>query len=344
MTQKWTAGGHAALGIALALVVSAGGCGLQLATSPDEGQQGATGGEGLSDTGQPFVDEATAQMEAVREAIAAAQELGKRAADTSDSFLGVPSDIKAKHLKIKALQTALETCWTRPLSEPECNTPALEKARKVSRRAPDSAKTFVQTKIDQIETLRDLLLVEAPSVIDTLRDKGEALVPTLAQARHDLEAEKAKEGVDPAAISPTLATLWKIARGFRLPLTCLIAGEATPTAGDTPVFSKEIAVTPVFAFDPWLAQETFEVTMQPGQTHLSEPHMNGTWEDVVLLSGALEMQLDGAWQAVAHRRGLRFRGDRPHGYRAGPKGCTFLSTMHYPAQNPSGDRSPNNND
>lgn len=132
--------------------------------------------------------------------------------------------------------------------------------------------------------------------------------------------------------SPTIATLWKITRGFHLPLTALIEGACAdaPRCGVLE-FPGSISVSPVFAFDPALRSETFLVGLKPAQYHESQPHDLGVVEEVLLKDGQLEVLQDGAWQEVALGEGLRFRADRPHGYRAGPEGARFFNTMHYPA-------------
>lgn len=134
--------------------------------------------------------------------------------------------------------------------------------------------------------------------------------------------------------SPTIATLWKIAKGFHLPLTALIGAAPRPAGAaagvyETVQFPGSIAVKMVFPFDPVLGAETFEVTLKPGQSHQSQPHDVGVTEEVFVLQGAMEVLRDGSWTALAKGQGLRFAADQLHGYRSGDSGAVFLNMHHY---------------
>lgn len=134
--------------------------------------------------------------------------------------------------------------------------------------------------------------------------------------------------------SPTIATLWKIAKGFHLPLTALIGAAPRPAGAAAGVYESvqfpgSIAVKMVFPFDPMLGAETFEVTLKPGQSHQSQPHDAGVTEEVFVLQGAMEVLRDGSWTALDTGQGLRFAADQPHGYRSGDGGAVFLNMHHY---------------
>ncbi|MEP4039162.1 helix-turn-helix domain-containing protein [Pseudophaeobacter sp.] len=135
--------------------------------------------------------------------------------------------------------------------------------------------------------------------------------------------------------SPTIATLWKIAKGFHLPLSALI-GEAEATRPDpgaefkTVQFPGSIAVKIIFPFDPDLGGETFRISLTPGQTHVSQPHESGMVEEVFVLEGEMEVLREGHWLALATGEGVRFKADQPHGYRGGARGAVFLNMHHYP--------------
>ncbi|AZV79730.1 XRE family transcriptional regulator [Parasedimentitalea marina] len=134
--------------------------------------------------------------------------------------------------------------------------------------------------------------------------------------------------------SPTIATLWKIAKGFHLPLTALI-DEAERTVGQagevfkTVQFPGSISVKIVFPYDPDLRAETFHVSLHPGQSHESQPHDHGVTEEVFVLDGEMEVLRTGEWVPVSTGQGLRFAADQPHGYRSGQTGATFLNMHHY---------------
>lgn len=135
--------------------------------------------------------------------------------------------------------------------------------------------------------------------------------------------------------SPTIATLWKIAKGFHLPLTALIgapdADQPDPAvAFETVQFPGSIAVKIIFPFDPVLGGETFRISLTPGQTHVSQPHESGVVEEVFVLSGDMEVLRDGGWVALGAGEGIRFRADQSHGYRGGSQGAEFLNMHHYP--------------
>lgn len=135
--------------------------------------------------------------------------------------------------------------------------------------------------------------------------------------------------------SPTIATLWKIAKGFHLPLSALI-GEAEPARSDPVVdfktvqFPGSIAVKIIFPFDPELGGETFRISLTPGQCHVSQPHESGVSEEVFVLEGEMEVLREGHWVALATGEGVRFKADQPHGYRGGAQGAVFLNMHHYP--------------
>ncbi len=130
--------------------------------------------------------------------------------------------------------------------------------------------------------------------------------------------------------SPTIATLWKITRGFHLPLTALIEG-ACPDAPRRGVleFPGSISVKIVFPFDPQLGAETFHVSLKPGQSHESQPHDSGVTEEVFVLEGRMEVLRGGDWVALEPGQGLRFAADQPHGYRSLETGAAFLNMHHY---------------
>ena len=140
--------------------------------------------------------------------------------------------------------------------------------------------------------------------------------------------------------SPTIITLWKLAKGFHLPLTALIedlvqtTDTFTSAQIDPVTFQGSIAVHTIFPFDPVFGSETFLITLEPGQTHRSTPHDTGVVEDVFVTRGDMEILLDGQWKLLTCGDGMRFHADQPHGYRNQTgKPVQFHNTMHYPKTN-----------
>jgi len=134
--------------------------------------------------------------------------------------------------------------------------------------------------------------------------------------------------------SPTIATLWKIAKGFHLPLTALIDQAERVTGQGGQVFQSvqfpgSIAVKIVFPYDSDLRAETFHVSLKPGQSHESQAHDRGVTEEVFVLDGEMEVLRGGEWVSLLAGQGLRFAADQPHGYRSTQTGAAFLNMHHY---------------
>ena len=125
--------------------------------------------------------------------------------------------------------------------------------------------------------------------------------------------------------SPTIATLWKIATGFRTSLSSFLY--PLPIGGDPGVVYRApradrvrhggdgMVVESVFPYDPYYGFELFELTLQPAYERLSEAHELGVCEHVIVLGGQMDVLVEGEWIALAEGDALRFAADRPHGYR-----------------------------
>ncbi len=168
-----------------------------------------------------------------------------------------------------------------------------------------------------------------------LRDVRAAAGLSLSKVAEMTGVSKAMLGqIERGESSPTIATLWKIAKGFQLPLGALIGSETlreTPSSDvfRTVTFPGSLEVKIVFPFDPALRAETFHVDLAPNQSHESAAHANGVTEEVFVLHGSLEILRDGEWVPLRAGQGLRFAADLPHGYRAGDQGAAFLNMHHY---------------
>lgn len=140
--------------------------------------------------------------------------------------------------------------------------------------------------------------------------------------------------------SPTIATLWKIASGFRTSFSSFIedmnidSKEPIYRKGKTKQLhphDKKIRVMPLFSFDKQFNFEIYIIDLLPGCEHLSPPHKHGVIEHVIVVDGEIEVLVNGAWQHLKKNEGLRFQANQPNGYR-NPTSITacFHNVIHYP--------------
>ena len=168
-----------------------------------------------------------------------------------------------------------------------------------------------------------------------LRALRQRLSLSLSQAAERTGVSKAMLGqIERGESSPTIATLWRLAKGLHLPLTALLPESPVAPAHAAPVrFPGSITVQPVFPFDPLTGSETFLVTLEPGQEHLSQAHDAGVVEQVFVTDGTVEILRGEVWTPCPRHQGLRFAADQPHGYRnPGIEAARFLNVMHYTAR------------
>lgn len=145
--------------------------------------------------------------------------------------------------------------------------------------------------------------------------------------------------------SPTVATLWKIATGLNVPFSTFIAspeGE-TPLAYDPD--QQAMVITPIFPWDEQLHFDHFSITLAPGALSESTPHEKGVIEHAVVISGALDMCINGQWKTLHAGSGVRFAGDEAHAYRnSSLQTAHFHSLIHYPKEKAASKTPAANND
>ena len=165
----------------------------------------------------------------------------------------------------------------------------------------------------------------------TLKTLRQARGWSLSKLADETGVSKAMLGqIERNESSPTVSTLWKIATGLNVPFSAFITPEADRQAVFDPQ-QQAMVVTPVFPWDPELRFDHFSITLAPGALSESTPHEKGVIEHVVVISGELEMCIDGHWRTILADSGVRFAGDKPHAYRnSSSQTVHFHSLIHYP--------------
>lgn len=174
--------------------------------------------------------------------------------------------------------------------------------------------------------------MQQPEIAENLKAIRAELELSLSQAAALTNVSKAMLGqIERGESSPTIATLWKIANGFKLPLTSFLQGR--PANTEFIQFRNGLRFKTLFAYNPEFGSEMYLQYLEPQQIHQSEAHEKGVVEDIVVLQGQMEILHNGKWQMLKTGEVLRFAADQPHGYRNSTNHvASFHNIMHYPAK------------
>jgi transcriptional regulator with XRE-family HTH domain len=138
--------------------------------------------------------------------------------------------------------------------------------------------------------------------------------------------------------TPTINVLWKIARALNVPFSALITD---PTASRTRVLPAarakiltsadgSFASRALFPFDEPRSVEFYELRLAAHSTEIAEPHPPGTVENLVVSSGALEVQVGEDRFQLGRGDAIQFEADAPHQYRnPGPEEAVIYLVMTY---------------
>ena len=162
------------------------------------------------------------------------------------------------------------------------------------------------------------------------RNVAESLKKLRKSRQMSLDQLAASSGVSRAALSqiegartnPTLAVLWKIAVGLRVPFQSLLGtAEGTPTrvlrATDAQALRSADGRMESRLLSPAGASQNadvYELRFAPKGVLQSEPHASGTTETVVVLTGALRVSVGDEAHDLVPGDSIFFHADVAHSY------------------------------
>ena len=157
----------------------------------------------------------------------------------------------------------------------------------------------------------------------------------------------ARSGVSQAMLSqvesgkttPSIAVLWKIADGLRVPFSALLgSAPSDPTvlvrrAEGRVIVSADgtFRSRPLFAPGPGRRVEFYQLEIDPGGRSRSRPHVAGTVELLVVVRGGLRLDVHGTIHTLAAGDSIEFPADVEHAYQnPGRSLATAFDVIVYP--------------
>jgi transcriptional regulator with XRE-family HTH domain len=127
---------------------------------------------------------------------------------------------------------------------------------------------------------------------------------------------------------PTINLVWKIASAFGIPFSALIACDTaervyTLRADEAKILSSasgEFSSRALFPFDGDRKSEFYEIRIQAGGAEEADAHAPGTVENLVVVSGIIEITIGMEVHRIGAGDAIFFEADIPHTYRNPTKG------------------------
>lgn len=145
--------------------------------------------------------------------------------------------------------------------------------------------------------------------------------------------------VESGKTTPSIAVLWKIAEGLRVPFSALL----DPEAPDQTYVSRRAEARSVASRDGRFRSrplhrpgrlphvEFYEITIEPRGRSVSRPHPSGTIEMLTVAAGELSLQVGGQSYDLAAGDAIEFTADQPHSYEnRGRTPCVAYNVLLYP--------------
>lgn len=138
---------------------------------------------------------------------------------------------------------------------------------------------------------------------------------------------------------PSIGVIWKIAQALGVPFSTLLASSA-PRVGTT-VTSREKAKKltsadgrfssrALYPLGDAHAAEFYELWMAPHSREDAEPHRPGTRENLIVVSGKLELKVGNETHAMEQGDAVNFSADQPHSYiNRSAEECWMYLVMNY---------------
>ncbi len=137
--------------------------------------------------------------------------------------------------------------------------------------------------------------------------------------------------------SPTIGTIWKIANGLKVSFTSLlrkplVEAKVRSFTGGIPLTaeSDHYRVFPLIPFEPEQSSETYYLEIDPDTVFLGEPHEGKVYEYVFVLTGQLEICVNGEDYTINEKEFLQFQANFPHEYKCiGKKMVSAIMQISY---------------
>ena len=135
--------------------------------------------------------------------------------------------------------------------------------------------------------------------------------------------------------NPTLSTLWKIANGMQVSFNTLIAQPMLPYK-----VTKLAEIEPILDMNGGLKNyslfsdiennfSVYQIEVGKEISWISEAHLCGTAEFVIVIQGTLEIKLEEKTFILKKGENLWFKADVPHGYCNLDEGTTIFHNILY---------------
>lgn len=122
---------------------------------------------------------------------------------------------------------------------------------------------------------------------------------------------------------PTIALLWKVAQALEVPFAALTSDDTRSGSVVLPASKSKILTSAggtftsraLFPFESERRVEFYKLTLAPNAEEEAEPHAPGTTENLVVVSGQVEITAGGVAYILRHEDAIMFEADVPHRYR-----------------------------
>ncbi len=170
---------------------------------------------------------------------------------------------------------------------------------------------------------------EVIRMTDPTQSIGSVLKQVRIERNLTLEETSVLTGVSKAMLgqiergksTPTISVLWKIATGLKVSFSELLVADGEKhdviqIDQLKPVYESKgkMILHDVFPYNPMTGFEYFYITILPGGSHTSSPHMKSTEEHIVVTSGKLRLEVDGRTYDMEAPAAIKFKSNLEHCY------------------------------